>query len=395
MCDDGVDFEASTAYHRLVTELFLLPALYRRACDLEVAEFYRRFLVRMAAFTAAYSRPDGTIPLWGDADDGRVLPFAYEPGARAINDHRYLIALIGQAFGDQELAAKASGPKEEVFWTLGPQAAAKVPETPAATGSQSFPDGGVCIMRAANDHVFIDCGPVGMAGRGGHGHNDCLSFDAMLAGVTVVTDCGTFVYSADPEWRNDFRSTAFHNTPMIDAEEINRFRNPNFLWTLINDAVPDLRHWQSSDAADIFIGAHSGYQRLASPVTPVRAMMLDKENHRLLIADSFEGAGPHSVRIPYHFAAGAEIEENRPNQWTINAEGEQFLLASNGGKSWTGALGEGWVSASYGIKKKAPVLNFISGGALEPLLVGIMPVENAPENIQHWLRESAAKFPAS
>ena len=56
-------------------------------------------------------------------------------------------------------------------------------------------------------------------------------------------------------------------------------------------------------------------------------------------------------------------------------------------------MGEGWVSASYGIKKKAPVLNFISGGALEPLLVGIMPVENAPENIQDWLRESAAKFP--
>src|SRR5690606_32090388 len=29
--DDGVDFEASVPYHRLVTELFLLPALYRRS----------------------------------------------------------------------------------------------------------------------------------------------------------------------------------------------------------------------------------------------------------------------------------------------------------------------------------------------------------------------------
>ena len=34
-----------------------------------------------------------------------------------------------------------------------------------------------------HDHVLIDAGPVGMAGRGGHGHNDCLAFDAMLDGV--------------------------------------------------------------------------------------------------------------------------------------------------------------------------------------------------------------------
>ena len=35
---DGVDFEASVAYHRLVAELFLLPALYRRACGLDVPD---------------------------------------------------------------------------------------------------------------------------------------------------------------------------------------------------------------------------------------------------------------------------------------------------------------------------------------------------------------------
>ncbi|MDA0306054.1 MAG: alginate lyase family protein [Proteobacteria bacterium] len=387
---DGVDFEVSTAYQRLVTELFVLPALYRRACKLEVSGVYENLLKKMAGFTAAYSRPDGTIPLWGDADDGRVLPFAHQPDT--INDHRYLIALIGQAFGDSELAARAAGSKEEVFWTLGPDAAAAMSDTPAPSGSQIFPDGGVCIMRAGNDHVFIDCGPVGMKGRGGHGHNDCLSFDAMLAGVSVITDCGTYVYSADPDWRNDFRSTAFHNTPMIDAEEVNRFQNPNFLWTLKNDAIPELRHWQSSDASDVFVGAHSGYRRLASPVTPVRGIMLDKKNHRLLVADRFEREGRHSARIPYHFSPDVEVEETGPNQWTLSAGGKKFLLVSNGGDHWTAAMGEGWVSPSYGIKKKAPVLNFLLSGALQPLLVGIMPADNIPDNIQEWLEESAAKF---
>ncbi len=49
---DGVDFEASIAYHRLVQELFLFPALYRMAANLPVGESYRERLLAMARFTA-------------------------------------------------------------------------------------------------------------------------------------------------------------------------------------------------------------------------------------------------------------------------------------------------------------------------------------------------------
>src|SRR5262245_34311626 len=79
---DGVDFEASIPYHRLVQELFLLPALYRLRQGLEVPDWYRDRLIAMARFTAAYSRPDGVVPLLGDADDARALPFGVQP----IND---------------------------------------------------------------------------------------------------------------------------------------------------------------------------------------------------------------------------------------------------------------------------------------------------------------------
>ena len=68
---DGVDFEGSIPYHRLVQELFLLPALYRLKHGMEVAGGYRDRLLAMAGFTAAYSRADGSVPLVGDADDAR------------------------------------------------------------------------------------------------------------------------------------------------------------------------------------------------------------------------------------------------------------------------------------------------------------------------------------
>src|SRR5207253_99031 len=50
---DGVDFEASVPYHRLVQELFLFPAMYLHACGLNISSRYCERLRSMARFTAA------------------------------------------------------------------------------------------------------------------------------------------------------------------------------------------------------------------------------------------------------------------------------------------------------------------------------------------------------
>lgn len=391
---DGVDFEVSAAYQRLVLEFFLLPALYRCSVGRAVSHAYADRLIKMAEFIAAYSREDGTTPLWGDADDGRALPFALAPGA--MTDHRYLVALVGLAFDDVDLIAKATDFGAEVLWMMGPEVA-KIPAAGNSPESQAFPDGGVYIMRNGDDHVFIDCGPVGMAGRGGHGHNDCLSFEAMLAGQHLLSDCGAYVYSADADWRNDFRSTAFHNTPVIDHQEQNRFVDPNFLWTLMDDAQPDVRHWLTGADEDIFVGAHSGYQRLDQPVTPVRGFRLEKDTHRLIVADRFEGRGEHSVRIPYHFALGVEIKEAESGIWRLKTAGPDFLLvqgSGNDGDAWTAMAGDGWISTSYGVKEKGAVLNFVCEGPLQPLSVGILPADGAPDDPQGWLSKAVEAFPA-
>ncbi|MGH7418581.1 MAG: heparinase II/III domain-containing protein, partial [Candidatus Rokuibacteriota bacterium] len=252
---DGVDFEASCAYHRLVLELFLLPALYRRALGLPVGDAYRERLIAMARFVAAYTRPDGGTPLWGDADDGRALPL----GGQSANDHRYLVGLVGASFDVPDLVAAYSGPRTEVFWLLGPEAAARLPARASPPTSAAFVEGGVYVMRNATDHVFIDCGRVGLAGRGGHGHNDCLSFEAYLADRWLVADCGTYTYTADFAARNRFRATRAHNTPQVDGAEINRLVDPDNLWELRDDARPEPRRFEAGSERDVFVGSHSGY----------------------------------------------------------------------------------------------------------------------------------------
>ncbi|HET9474415.1 MAG TPA: heparinase II/III family protein, partial [Steroidobacteraceae bacterium] len=55
---DGVDFEASSAYHRLVAELFLISAVALRAAEQEPSAAFRQRLGAMGEFSAAYCRPD-------------------------------------------------------------------------------------------------------------------------------------------------------------------------------------------------------------------------------------------------------------------------------------------------------------------------------------------------
>jgi uncharacterized heparinase superfamily protein len=380
---DGVDFEASVPYHRLVLELFLLPALFREACGLDVRSGYRERIIAMARFTATYSRPDGTVPLWGDADDARALPFGGQP----INDHRYLPGLVGVAWNVPELCQCFAGSRSEIFWLLG-AAVASLPnrEKPLITpSSTAFPDGGFYVMCNERDRIFIDCGPLGLAGRGGHGHNDCLSFEAVLDGVHLISDCGAYLYTASYKERNNFRSTAYHNTPQVDGEEINRFIHPDYLWNLHNDALPEVRRWEIGSQRDVFCGSHSGYQRLAHPVRPVRTIILDHTHHALVIQDVFEGEGEHIIEIPFHLAPGTEVHEREPGKLHLRAHNRDFVLVWGTTKNWALAVDAGRVSPSYGVVVPTVRLAWRRRGGLEPsLLICLLPMNHLLSNPLQW-----------
>jgi uncharacterized heparinase superfamily protein len=370
---DGVDFEGSVPYHRLVLELFFLAARYREACGLVVPDEYKERVIAMARFTMAYARPDGTSPLLGDADDGRALPFGDQP----FGDHRYLVGLIGSHWQVSDLIEGFSGSRAEVVWALGPRAAASLNAGQRAPiRSAAFPQAGVFVMRNARDHVFIDCGGVGMAGRGGHGHNDCLSFEAALAGVHLITDCGAYVYTANAEERNRLRSTACHNTPQIDEQELNRFVAWDRLWVLHNDAVPELREWTPGSERDVFVGAHTGYMRFEQPVRPVRTIVLEHATHVLTVSDQIEGAGAHRISVPLHLAAGVEAEMVGGNQVRLIASSKTFLLDWSSTEDWDVAIEPARVSPSYGVM--VPTVRLVwsrSGQCPATLTMRIAPQE--------------------
>lgn len=382
--DDGVCREGSLPYHRLVAELFLLPALARRNVGLNVDNEYVARLRKMGVFTTAASAPDGDVPIWGDADDGRALPL----GTQGMNDHRYLNEMI------DALSHVPERPQhDETLWWFGTGTNASTPKEAGSPVSAAFKDSGVFVLRGSGEHVFVDAGPVGMDGRGGHGHNDCLSFAASLDRTALVIDPGSYVYTSDYPARNRFRSTFAHNTPGIDGEEINRF-NPRQIWRLSDDAVPDVRHWSSSGDVDLLVAAHSGYQRLPSPVTPVRGFMLERSTHRLFVADGFEGNGSHEVRIPYTFAPGAEVEPVADGVWQIKRGEKSFAMVISDPVEWQATPDEAEFSPSYGLVETVASLSLSRTGPLLPLAVAFMPESALPPDPVRWLgKVVAGRFP--
>lgn len=355
---DGVDFEQSTAYHRLVLECFLTSyELLARHGHVVPADCRAR-LERMCEFVQGYTKPDGRAPLIGDADDGRVQILGL-PGEHGTNDHRYLLSTAAVLFNRSDFKTSAGRCWDETFWLLGPDACRRFDTLPAGEpqASTAFPDGGVYVLRApaTDTHAIVDCAEVGMNGRGGHGHNDVLSFELFMAGCNLVTDCGSYLYTTSREWRNRFRSTAFHNGVQVDGEEVNRFVSPEALWQLQYDAVPFGADLVREKDVDIVRAGHRGYERLAAPVTHVREFAMDRACPRLVIRDRIDGSGSHTLTWRFHLDPEVTAEA-RGRDVRLVCGAQEFLLRSDLPQEFVLSLESGWVSPRYGVKVPAVVV---------------------------------------
>jgi len=218
--DDGCNFEASTSYHRLVLEMFFYCGLLGQKAGIEFPKQYRDKLRKMFEFSLYCVKPNGKIPQIGDNDSGRFLIFS----KREILEHKYLLNLAAIYYNDSLFKLPEFDFDEEAFWVFGAEGKSRYDNLPLRQEplkSKAFSDTGWYIMRHNKDYCFISCGPNGQNGNGGHAHNDKLSFELMLDGEDVVIDPGTYVYTSYPDWRNKFRSTAYHNTIYFDGIEQN------------------------------------------------------------------------------------------------------------------------------------------------------------------------------
>src|SRR5690348_8745128 len=304
---DGVYFEQATCYQRYTAEIYLHFLILAGHNGIDVPPACAERLCMLLDSLLALCRPDGTLPQIGDADGGRLLPLLH----RRADDCRDVFAVAAVLFRRADYAWAARGRAPEVAWIFGSAGceafAALGPVPPAQPPSRLFPDGGWLVMRGGwklfAHQLLFDVGPLGCRMSGGHGHADLLSIQCNPFGQELLVDPGTYCYTSHANWRDHFRSSAAHNTVVVDRQSQAVPAGP-FSWRKQRPSAR-LMQWRSTPAFDYADAAHDAYRRLRDPVTHRRRVMFVKP-HYWVVVDDLEGADIHQVDLSFQFAP-AEI----------------------------------------------------------------------------------------
>jgi hypothetical protein len=87
-----------------------------------------------------------------------------------------------------------------------------------------------------------------------------------VAGRPLLVDNGTATYTTDPALRDRFRTTAMHNTVVIDGRSQSQPRGPFHWWTTTDARAPV---WVSAPTFDYVEGNHDGY----APIVHSRSVL--------------------------------------------------------------------------------------------------------------------------
>ncbi|HYF02797.1 MAG TPA: alginate lyase family protein, partial [Patescibacteria group bacterium] len=356
---DGGNFEASTSYHRLCLERVLWSCGIVLALSEEkrnilqssrmlffknrgkvqtnafknpeiFSEFFFTRLQKAIEFTVAITKPNGDIPQIGDNDNNRFLKFTpifKNPEAEfpeeQYNKHLHLAGafigfsneIFGNKFGEFAL-------DKEIMRGLFKQKSIGFKSSILLSGSVSFPDFGLYIFKNDTYYCAVRCGAIGQHGKGGHAHNDQLSFELNVAGEDVIVDPGTYIYSGLPSRRNEFRSTAMHNTLFLKDIEQNEIPTGGIdsLFWMMRERTKAKGILEDG----VFTGQHFGYSEVH-----MRELVFNKNN--ILATDILDCSNKRY--LAFHFAPEISIGIEAANIVTFRTKHIGGRIFINDGKA--------------------------------------------------------------
>lgn len=368
VCSDGVHAERALLYHRRILSDLLEMLVLLENNDAPVPEPIIRRVEKMLDFDRHITKPDGTIPLFGDSALAELQARFSGRGGGTV--------LLGRIRLDE------ADLDEEMAWLLGRRDLEHA--VPIARdgklASRAFPEGGYFVMRGGAGpqglYLAFDCGPFGYKPVPIHGHADALSFALFAYGSSLITDCGVYSYHMGDDWRDYFRGTRAHNTIVVDGRDQSALLKAGRVYRM---AQATLHRWESNEHYDLVDGSHDGYSRLAEPVLHRRKIFFFKPEYWIVV-DLLTGQGQHRLEQPFHLMPWAMPEVDQATKAArVKCDGRQVLTivpldASLEAEIITGATDpiQGWVSFFSGEKIAAPVLQYGKNASMPVSLVTVL-----------------------
>jgi hypothetical protein len=361
--EDGGTVEQSTFYHHATLGFYILSALLGRQHEAPLGPRVWTAIERAIDFSMALMQPDGRLPSIGGADDGKPIRLEH----LRFWDFRPYYAIGSVLFGRKDFKAGAGRFWEDALWVLGEVALREFDALPSghAAASRQLPHTGYSVFRTdwsdKADYVCFDHGFQAAGLRrddvpsAAHGHADCLSVVANLAGQPVLVDPGFYCYNGDPNWEVHFRKTAAHNTVTIDGRDQARHVS-KMAWT--HTYVPHLEDSSLDDPVGWARGSHDGY--LADARVVHRRTVWLRPGGYVVLCDELSGEdAARRACANYQFAPGALefvahdsalFDDRFELSWVCSVPVKASRVQD--GKAPSG----GWIAPSLGVRARAPRL---------------------------------------
>jgi len=367
---DGGGVEQAISYHHYTLGFYLLAIILQIKNGIKVSSKILKVIEQAIEFSMYLIKPDGTLPMIGDMDDARAVKFGI------VNekwDFRTFLVIGAILFNRADFKKISGEISKEALWLLGTEGLIKYNNLDSKLPDQTsipFYSSGYFIMRSdwrkEADYLCFDCGTqsAGLYKNStpsvAHGHADALSFELVVNGKAVIIDPGMFSYH-DEYFQNYFRSTAAHNTIVIDKKSQSTLIG-KLGWA--RTYTPKCQKWFTSEFVDYVIGEHDGYV----PIIHQRVIFFNKltdSNKYWVVFDYLHGKGKHLIEQYFHFVP-TEIQSDKNTIYTNDI----FLMPINPDLVNLD-IETGWVAKSYGVKIKSPVVRYFTTSLL-PLSLGVV-----------------------
>jgi len=368
--NDGCTKEHGFSYQFFVFQFYLFSLQVAHWQETDFSPAYQHTLNKLAEFIAFIAQGGDNYPMLGDQDDGYALDLGDN-----VHNINAVCDLAAHLYDNKIFKINYRQPSEAAFWLFNQRINRfhQPLQKTSALRSRQFSASGYFLLQAGDKDnnnqvsVLFDCAELGYTSIAAHGHADALSVVVRINGKDLLVDSGTYDYYSFPNWRNQFRKTQAHNTIEVDGLDQSVMAGP-FMWE--QHAQAHVLRWLPTDTGGEVSGLHTGYQRLASPLTHERQLNLNNQERKLQIIDKIKSHGSHNIALYFHlseFCHDIKITDHsctlslNDNQVTFHLPENLTLEAIKG--EWHNDPDKtslGWVSRSY--HQRTPITTLIAKG---------------------------------
>ncbi len=322
----GVHFERSISYHRLTCEIFVysLLAIRKKEPDINFPNDIKCRMQSMVEFVAHYTKPSGRAPLFGDNDNGRLLPLV--PGD--YREHTDIIRIFNLHFNKS------------------------IQTIPT---SRLFADAGFAILKNKEFYsMFSNTGVSrysdvfwGAEKIGTHTHQDALTFELAVGNSDFVIDAGTAVYTASKALRDEFRSTSKHNTLSIDGKSQYAFGQRDYFSITGKYKEPDPIDYVSDGGVEMVSSSFNWQLSDSEIVRHERKLILYKD--KLFVEDFVTAHKIHEYEWSFFLDPSVDVENKAGDMIMKGKEGDHVMFSCIGDQKLFVSVEEDTISPSYGV----------------------------------------------